>query len=952
MQTMTPEVFADSRKKLIGILETSRQNGTDFDAGTKAVLTSVETALRENTFKIVLVGEFQGGKSTVFDILCDAREISPRGMGIATSAAQISACALRNPDEKETAELIWKSDEELWQVMVDFMQDVAITNPEIKAWLEERTAQNTPMTMADNECWKKADEALDYAWKEYDSFARDLKERREKLPVVTLVYHFCRTAEFRALRTKTRIGLEELGKYVTFPKDWDEHYGKRDEVLKYPLMACPFVFLRSATCYMHSEMLARLNATIIDAPGLGAGTLDREIAHEAMRNANAILYLLPGDKAIRETDLERVGAILQSGQEHKLFVAINAKEHRDTVKDKFRPKAFLKLAEKRLHLASQDVISVFHARLAFNAKWMEKNQGQQDNEKLEIIGEEMEEDMGVFLGLTISRFALEEKRKEIERKKDNYYATPHSLYAETGMDELFQRAEQFVMSNAATSLLFYDGVRPVKKALKKLQGDLLLLENAARADAHTVENEITAARAALEAFQAKAKALIEEKAADPSLVNTIRSDINEEVFSKSSYDVADSITDMIREYLSDYDNFKATLKILAPVLLGPLCAKVDVVKILKFLGCTEKASLILKKFSDEAIEKSKAELAQKLSGYIGESCSISVTLRMKGWYAKLTDKEGSWSSSRQVLDGAKNDITWALRDDSKCLLAAHHAYLKELEFENLEVDVTTCADDLKNASSLKVIQNNSVTSSIMQFSVNSSIAQATATIKTAFASMLIPPIVSSITLLIISMLVNWFAGAGTIGSIGITITAGTAGLPAFILGVIALLLSLVLGITVTAWAVNIIKKNLAKRIKEEMENKLRPALRTEIDNLFSNSETMKPAIQPLAEQILNTFKESLLGALQRQKEAFEQRATDALAASEGDSIENEKKAERFKKIREEQVEPVLCSLEDFLTASKEYLPQDLAIEASTATSGIVSPGKTITQESNWPLRKG
>ena len=57
-------------------------------------LAEVKKKCLENQFEIVLIGEFQGGKSTTFNALCDGRDLSPRGLGgggIKTSAAIISA---------------------------------------------------------------------------------------------------------------------------------------------------------------------------------------------------------------------------------------------------------------------------------------------------------------------------------------------------------------------------------------------------------------------------------------------------------------------------------------------------------------------------------------------------------------------------------------------------------------------------------------------------------------------------------------------------------------------------------------------------------------------------------------------------------------------------------------------------------------------------------------------
>ena len=58
---------------------------------------------QEDAFEIALVGEFQGGKSTTFNALCDGRDISPRGLGgggIKTSAAVVTAQNIAGDETK------------------------------------------------------------------------------------------------------------------------------------------------------------------------------------------------------------------------------------------------------------------------------------------------------------------------------------------------------------------------------------------------------------------------------------------------------------------------------------------------------------------------------------------------------------------------------------------------------------------------------------------------------------------------------------------------------------------------------------------------------------------------------------------------------------------------------------------------------------------------------------
>ena len=72
---------------------------------------------------IVLIGDFQFGKSTTFNAICDGRELSPHGVGLKTSGCPITACNLEDNEEKEYAELFWRSPKELEQFTMGIYQN-------------------------------------------------------------------------------------------------------------------------------------------------------------------------------------------------------------------------------------------------------------------------------------------------------------------------------------------------------------------------------------------------------------------------------------------------------------------------------------------------------------------------------------------------------------------------------------------------------------------------------------------------------------------------------------------------------------------------------------------------------------------------------------------------------------------------------------------------------------
>ena len=78
MKTMTPEVYENKRNELIALLGEVIKDAPAIEGKTRDELDATIDRLKRNSFEIVLVGEFQGGKSTTFNAMC-GREISPMG---------------------------------------------------------------------------------------------------------------------------------------------------------------------------------------------------------------------------------------------------------------------------------------------------------------------------------------------------------------------------------------------------------------------------------------------------------------------------------------------------------------------------------------------------------------------------------------------------------------------------------------------------------------------------------------------------------------------------------------------------------------------------------------------------------------------------------------------------------------------------------------------------------
>ena len=119
--------YEKRRNELLALLEETTK--LEIPESLADELKAIRTKCLENQFEIGLVGEFQGGKSTTFNALCDGRDLSPRGLGgggIKTSAALVSAQNIAGDEKRdgmsEWAEITFKTKFQIQQGMFDLVK--------------------------------------------------------------------------------------------------------------------------------------------------------------------------------------------------------------------------------------------------------------------------------------------------------------------------------------------------------------------------------------------------------------------------------------------------------------------------------------------------------------------------------------------------------------------------------------------------------------------------------------------------------------------------------------------------------------------------------------------------------------------------------------------------------------------------------------------------------------
>ena len=529
---MTPAIYEEKRNSLMTLLEGIIKTCPKLDEETKDELNAAVDKLKRNSFEIVLVGEFQGGKSTTFNTICGGRTISPMGIGIKTSATKISAMSI--PENKEEyVDVFWKTDRELLQTMMNFIEYSFVEHPERRSKFYD-SENNLVATLKTPEIFAIARECIDREWEIYESNrkAYDPKEegKLDLLQISTLILNFYNNQQLNTYREKTRVTVSELQTMVTFPVDWLMRWAQsRDAV--FSLEETQFVFLSSAFCHIHSKNLERLGCIITDCPGLFAGPWDTEVANEAMRKADAILYLLGGVKAIQEADLKALSAIVQSNQEHKLFFAINARKAKKHVEGAFRPADHASIKSRGIDLDEDDIM-VFHSLLAFEAKsfpYLEDKTGWK---------KETRRNLAHYLDL--------DPFEEADAEKINGLVTnPDELADVSDFTSLVNRIETSIVAKKSEAILVKGGTDKASNALENLSGALQARENGAMTTRTDREAEVKAAWAKLKKFQEEVKVLI-GGLDKPVLAESLADNFVEEVFIRNTAAIANSITDRIK----------------------------------------------------------------------------------------------------------------------------------------------------------------------------------------------------------------------------------------------------------------------------------------------------------------------------------------------------------------------------------------------------------------------
>ena len=530
---ITAKWYETRRNELLALL----REATALDLPEKYAdeLQQIARKCQENAFEIALVGEFQGGKSTTFNALCDGRDISPRGLGgggIKTSAAVISAQNIAGDETREGfsewAEVMFKTPKAIALGLSTILRRPLMDSKSFRAFNRALSDEEFDEALAtddgfpslvrldDQNCRRILLDAADVLWAKWDDNHSSISDDElDQLRIATLQLRFYGTDEYDRMISRNILPIDNFQKLIAFPKDWMARWidGRHS---KFSLSEIAFVFVHSVLVRLHSENLRRLGCRVTDCPGLFANAYDTSVARRTILNADAVWYLINGEKQIGQKDLEIVHAIASMGMLGKIEATCNIRgSHEQKISDVI-PTTKAVLA----NVGHSVEVYPYNARLAFLAM-----QGdllvnrpalfsELDRVGMIIDAKARDDSLSPCSMWTkmVRRMGGSTELEDLEEIDTLDPKTVAVVRRESMLDGILSRLESDIIPQKARSLLVDKGSDRAARALCAYEGVLKTTEAAAEAEESKWRDEVENARAALADFVDRANIAIDHSA--------------------------------------------------------------------------------------------------------------------------------------------------------------------------------------------------------------------------------------------------------------------------------------------------------------------------------------------------------------------------------------------------------------------------------------------------------
>lgn len=540
----TSKWYENRRNELLALLKEA--SALDVPEKYADELHQTTRKCQEDAFEIALVGEFQGGKTTTFNALCDGRDISPRGLGgggIKTSAAVISAQNIAGNETKdglaEWAEVSFKTPGAIALGLSTILRRPLMGSDAFRKFNAQLSDEKFAEAIAtddgfpglvdldNDECRAALTDAANALWGKWRENRASLSDDElDELRIATLQLRFYGNAEYCDMASRTVLPIDKFQKLIAFPKDWMIRWMNGPDS-EFSLDEVAFVFVQSVLVRIHAENLRRLGCRITDCPGLFANAYDTSVARRTILNADAVWYLINGAKQIGDKDLRIIRDIASMGMLGKIQATSNLRggAHEHLINN------ILPVTQSILKNAGHDVaVFPYNARLAFLAM-----QGQlllcHPEKFSELDKANMAVDAKKFAGpdpatmwvkMIQKKMSLETELESLEGIEGLDAESVAIVRRESMLDGILTRLEDEIIPQKARSILVNRGSDRASKALVAYEGVLKATEDAAEATEAEWRAKVEDARKQLAEFVDRAKTIINRSAFSESKDDLVR----------------------------------------------------------------------------------------------------------------------------------------------------------------------------------------------------------------------------------------------------------------------------------------------------------------------------------------------------------------------------------------------------------------------------------------------
>jgi hypothetical protein len=548
---MNPERYEQKRNELVGLIDMTLVI-ENIPPSARVPLEAIRKKVQENQFEVTLVGEFQGGKTTTLNALCDGREIGPRGFGLKTSGCLLSVQNLSDLNAPERAEVTWRTKQ---QLVLGF---TSLLKRPLAAKFPDRFQE----THGDYEISQAVDldndgdrallrELLDEEWRLYSKDKAGYPgEKLDFLQAASLTVHFYDTPDYRKLSRQTVWEVEDARKLMAFPTDWVQRWAN-GAPSGFVLDEVAFVFIARVRCHIRSKNLARIGCVVTDCPGLFASAWDTAVAEGAMFNADGLLFLINGGKAIGQSTCDVIRFICKRGGRKRLFFGVNMQgKPKEIILKLIVPEDAATLNRILDEPTEAKELRLYHAALALRVvqagKCLPGAVGLDVHTKAVILKDAaaVECDSSSVDNALLCMIQDHLQVLKVPARKEVLALDEKSLALaqdEGQLGAIMGAIEKRAIEQKAYSILVHNGAEKVIAALIEYEGWLEEIERAATRKRDAFETEVCEAQAKLDAFVKESREEIESLArisvfplAD-DLFDSVVIAASEEVAERSAY---------------------------------------------------------------------------------------------------------------------------------------------------------------------------------------------------------------------------------------------------------------------------------------------------------------------------------------------------------------------------------------------------------------------------------